>query len=74
MNKTDLDYVEGEFPTRNLQPSPVPSGGSFGEDTSDLFQHHFGGFFGGNAFNPFGNFGGIGFGPGFGAYKPWYKG
>lgn len=70
----DLDYVEGDFPTPNLRPVPVPSSGGFGEDPSNIFQQHFGGFFGGNVFNPFENFGGLGgFGP-FGNYKPWYKG
>lgn len=72
--QTDLDYVEGDFPSPNLRPAPVPAAGGFGEDPSSIFQHHFGGFFGGNVFNPFENFGGLGgFGP-FGNYKPWYKG
>lgn len=72
-----MDYVEGDFPTiQQPNPSAVPSSSEFGnDDTSDLFQQHFGGFFnsGGNIFNPFGNFGGIGFGP-INSYKPWYKG
>lgn len=70
-----MDYVEGDFPTPNLRPAAVPSSSAF-DDPSDIFQQHFGGFFGGgggNVFNPFNNFGGIGFGP-FNNYKPWYKG
>lgn len=67
----DLDYVEGDFPTSNLRPAVAPSSAGFDDDS--LFQHHFGGFFNGNIFNPFNNFGGVGFGS-FGGYKPWYKG
>lgn len=67
------DYVEGSFPT-NSRPEKQPfAGAGFDDDSFDAFQHHFGGFFGGNVFNPFGNFGGIGFGP-VESYKPWYKG
>lgn len=68
----DLDYVEGDFPTSNLRPAAVPSAGGFNDDA--FFQQHFGGIFGGNVFNPFNNFGGVGFGSFNGGYKPWYKG
>lgn len=75
MLQLDLDYVEGDFPTPNLRPAPVPSSGGFGDGQSNFFQHNFGGFgFGGNIFNPFDNFGGFGFGGPFTNFKPWYKG
>lgn len=67
---SDLDYVEGDFPTSNLRPAAASAGG-FDDDA--FIQQHFGGFFNGNNFNPFNGFGGIGFGS-FGGYKPWYKG
>lgn len=70
----DLDYVEGDFPTSNLRPAANPAANGFSDDTSDILQHHFGGFFDGNFFNPFNSFGGIGFGSSFNGYKPWYKG
>lgn len=87
VHSIDLDYVEGDFPTSDLRPaSPggafggagtsgfggVASAGGFGGDTSNLFQHHFGGIFN-EAFSPFNGFGGFGLGS-FNNYKPWYKG
>lgn len=74
--QTDLDYVEGDFPTSNLRPAGIPASNGFDDGSSDLFQHHFGNIFNGNIFNPFNSFGSAG-GVGFGAfnnYKPWYKG
>jgi hypothetical protein len=72
---SEFDYVEGSFPSPQ-RPEKQPFAG-FDDDgtfeTSGFFNHHFGNFFGGNQFNPFGNFGGIGFGP-VQSYKPWYKG
>lgn len=72
---SDLDYVEGDFPGSNNRPPQsgppaVPSTSGFGDDT---FNPNFGSFFNENVFNPFPNFGGLGFGA-FGAYKPWHKG
>lgn len=72
-----LDYVEGDFPAPNSRPAAIPASSEFGDDTSNLFQHHFGGIFNGDIFNPFNSFGGIGFGTfnnGFSNFKPWYKG
>lgn len=68
----NFDYIEGEFP-RQKQSTTFGTAG-FG-DTSDVFDHTFGGFL-----NPFANFGpavgGFNFGNAFGvgSYKPWYKG
>lgn len=72
-----FDYIEGSFPP-NSRPEKQPfPGAGFEDDSLDasgLFQQQFGGFFGGNVFNPFGNFGGVGFGGPIESYKPWYKG
>jgi hypothetical protein len=74
---SDFDYVEGSFPSPQRPEKQPFAGAGFDDDsfdTSGLFNHHFGGFFGGDGFNPFGNFGGIGFGGPVQTYKPWYKG
>jgi hypothetical protein len=71
-----VDYVGSDFgaPVARQPAQPVPSG--FGDDQSNIFQHQFGGFFGPDFFNPFGNnnnFNGFNFGS-FNNFKPWYKG
>ena len=68
-----FDYIEGSFPAHSQPEKHHFAGAGFEDDTSDLFRQQFGGFFGGNVFNPFGNFGAGGFGP-IESYKPWYKG